>query len=332
LTLKIGRLMAIPRRSRVWEHAVTDPEGTAQDASVASAPAAFQTPVTARDLVSEHDPAIGQAPATGAPRRRWRWAVFLLAAVVVLGLAGGLVAWAPWTPPPVLRPTGLVADPSTANSIAFHWSRPPTGPLPDKYLILGSGTVFSSVAGTVTSYRQASLTPGTTYQYRVVAVRGGKQSPRSALLTVHTLTPPISQARLQGSWQVYAKNIGPAPGSANGYMTWQLSPVCAVGACDVMLDVMDSNFSLKMRLTRAGSVYKGQTVAGLGQCGSGASSIPDPTTVKIKIRVTLAVGEIQEWAATSLTGTMVGTSQYVSSASFYCPASTFKASLAGTQS
>jgi hypothetical protein len=57
---------------RSWEHAVTDPEGTAQDASAASAPAAFQTPVTARDLVSEHNPAIGQAPAIVAPRRRWR--------------------------------------------------------------------------------------------------------------------------------------------------------------------------------------------------------------------------------------------------------------------
>jgi Fibronectin type III domain len=66
-----------------------------------------------------------------------------------------------------------VAGPSTANSIAFRWSRPPAGPLPDKYLILGSSTVASSVAGTVTSYRRASLTPATTYQYRVVAVRGG---------------------------------------------------------------------------------------------------------------------------------------------------------------
>ena len=295
---------------------MTDPEGTGRDA---------------RDIVTEHDPAIGQTPATVAPRRRRRWAVFLLAAVVVLGLAGGLVAWAPWTPPPVLRPTGLVADPSTANSIAFRWSRPPTGPLPDKYLILGSGTVSSSVPGPVTSYRQAGLTPGTTYQYRVVAVRGGKRSTQSALLTVRTLTPPISQARLQGSWQVYAKNIGPAPGGTNGYMTWQLSPACAAGACDVMVYVTDGSFSFKMRLARAGAVYEGQTVASRSRCGSGASSIPDPATVKIEIRVTGAIGQIQEWAATSLAGTMVGTSQYVSSAAFYCNASTFKASLAGTQ-
>jgi hypothetical protein len=184
--------------------------------------------------------------------------VFLLAALVVLGLAAGLVVWAPWTPPPVLRPSGLVAGPSTANSIAFRWSRPPAGPLPDKYLILGSGTVASSVAGTVTSYRQASLTPATTYQYRVVAVRGGKRSPRSALLTVRTLTPPISQARLQGSWQVYAKNIGHVPGGRNGYMRWQLSPPCAAGACDVMLHVKDGSFSFKMKLARAGAVYEGR--------------------------------------------------------------------------
>jgi hypothetical protein len=290
---------------------MTDAEGTAQDASPAFAPA------------------VGQPPATVTPRRRRRWPVFLLAAVVVLGLAAGLVVWAPWTPPPVLRPSGLVAGPSTANSIVFHWSRPATGPLPDKYLILGSGPVASSVAGTATSYRQASLTPASTYQYRVVAVRGGKRSPGSAVLTVRTLTPPISQARLQGSWQVYAKNIGQARGGRNGYMRWQLSPPCAAGACAVMLRVKDGSFSFKMKLARAGAVYKGQARASLGRCGPRASSIPDPATVEIKIRVTKATGESQEWAATSLTGTMVQTSQYVSSAAFYCAASTFKASLAG---
>jgi hypothetical protein len=308
---------------------MTDAEGTAQDASTAFSPAAAQTPASPQDFVTEHAPAIGQAPATVAPRRRRRWAVFLLAAVVVLGLAAGLVVWAPWTPLPVLRPSGLVAGPSTANSIAFRWSRPPAGPLPDKYLILGSGTVASAVAGTVTSYRQASLTPATTYQYRVVAVRGGKRSPGSAVLTVRTLTPPISQARLHGSWQVYGKNIGHVPGGRNGYMSWQLSPACAAGACGAMLHVKDGRFSFKMKLARAGAVYEGQTRASFGRCGRGASSIPDPATVKIKIRVTKAAGEIQEWAATSLTGTMVQTSQYVSSAAFYCTASTHKASLAG---
>jgi hypothetical protein len=309
---------------------MTDPQGIAEGASAAAAPPALPSPATTPGLVTGHDQAVGPAPATGAPRRRWRWALFLLAAVVGLGLGAGLVLWAPWTPPPVLRPAGLVAGPATASSITFHWSRPPTGPLPDKYLILSSGTVAGSAAGTATSYRQAGLTPAATYQYRLVAVRGGKRSPQSALLTVRTLTPPISQARLQGSWQIYAKNIIHAPGGRNGYISWQLSPACATGPCDVILHASDGRHTFKMKLIRAGAAYLGQTVANLGRCGSGASSIPDPETLKIRIHVTKAAGQNQVWAATSLAGIMTGTSQYVSTAAFYCSASTLKASLAGT--
>ena len=308
---------------------MTDPEGTAQDAS-AVAPAASQSPAATPDLVTGYNPAISQAPATVAPRRRRRWPGILLAAVVALGLAAGLVVWAPWTPPPVLRPAGLVAGPSTATSIAFRWSRPRTGPLPDKYLVLGSGALVGSVAGTVTSYRQAGLTPGTTYQYRVVAVRGGKRSPQSALLSVRTLTPPISQARLQGSWSVYIKTVGPAPpGPRNGYMTWQLSPACAVGACNVILDGKNGGFSFKAKLTSGGAAYSGRAITHFG-CGRPASSIPYPVTLTIKIHATNAVGENQVWAATSFAGTIVMTFQYVSTAAFYCPAFTVKGSLAGT--
>jgi hypothetical protein len=305
---------------------MTDPEVTAQDPPAASAPAAPWTPATPQDPVTAHD------PATVAPRRRPRWAVFTVAAVVVPGLAAGLMVWAPWIPPPVLRPTGLSTGPSTASSIEFRWARPPIGPLPDKYLILSDGTVAGSVAGTVTSYRQAGLDPATPYQYHVVAVRGGKRSPQSAPLTVTTLTPPISQARLQGPWVVGAKNTGPATGGQNGSLFWQFSPACAVGACDVILDEQDGLPSFKVKLTRAGAVYKGQTVATLSPCGSGASSFPDPATLTIRIRVTTAVGENHVWAATSWIGTMVGTYQYVSSGAFYCPAATFTASLTGTQS
>src|SRR6202042_2037373 len=107
--------------------------------------------------------------------------------------------------------------------------------------------VATSVAGAATSYRKAWLTPASAHQYRAAAVRGGKRAPGSAVLTVRGLTPPTSQARLQGSWQVYAKNIGHARGGRNGYMRWQLSPPCAVSACDVMLRVKDGSFSFKMK-------------------------------------------------------------------------------------
>ena len=254
---------------------------------------------------------------------------------VLAGLAGallaaGLVVWAPWTQPPVLRPAGLAAGPATANSISFRWSPPATGPLPDKYLILTDGRAAGSVAGTATSYRQAGLTPASTYQYRVVAVRGGKRSPQSAALPVSTATPPLSQARLQGSWDVYVKNIRGAPGSRNGTLVWAFRPACAAGACDVIVHVKEGKHTYKMTLTRTGAVYQGRAAVNVVRCGPRGNTIPDPATLRYRVLATAAAGQGHAWAATSLTGTLTGTLRYVSSGTFYCPASTFRATLAGT--
>jgi Fibronectin type III domain len=258
------------------------------------------------------------------------WFALAAVVVVVVGLAAGLVVWAPWVPPPVLRPAGLAAGPATANSISFRWSRPPTGPLPDKYLILSDDRLAGSVAGTATSYRQAGLTPASSYQYSVVAVRGGKRSPRSAALPVSTLTPPISQARLQGSWSVTVRYLQRVFGVRNVALPGEVIPACAAGACDVTLHVTSRRHPFSVKLTRAGAVYRGQTVVGFIRCGTAGNSIPDPTTLKFRVRITSAAGEGQVWAATSMTGTMTGTSRYVSNAAFYCPAHHFKATLSGS--
>src|SRR5690348_4563945 len=136
----------MPRCQRGQENVMTYPEITGQDLQAASAPAAPQAQTSAQDPPTEYDPASAQPTATVAPRRWRRWAAVTLAAVVVMaGLTAALVVWAPWIPPPVLRPAGLQAGPSTANSITFRWSNPPTGPLPDKYLILSNGTMAGSV-------------------------------------------------------------------------------------------------------------------------------------------------------------------------------------------
>jgi hypothetical protein len=304
-----------------------DPEFAGQDPLATAAPAATQNPGAGPE------PAIPPPPATAAPRKRRRWVAFTVAAVVVvLGIGAGLVIFAPRTPPPVLRPAGLAAGPSTANSISFHWSRPRTGPLPDKYLILSNGTAAGSVAGTVTSYRGSSLTPATTYQYNVVAVRDGKRSAQSALVTVRTLTPPIALARLQGSWSVYVKITHRVRGVKNGTVFWGTRPACPAGACDVVVREQDDSRSFIMRLTRSGAVYQGHATLPFTRCGPAHNSIADPTTVKYRVRITAAGGEDQAWDATTFTGTMVGTTHYVSSATFYCPAITFKASLSGNRS
>jgi Fibronectin type III domain len=172
-----------------------------------------------------------------ARRGRGRW-VALVALVVLVGLAGGLLVWAPWQRPPLLRPAGLTAGPATASSVAFHWSGPATGPLPDKYLILYGGSVIGSVPGKVTSYTRTGLYPDTSYAYRVAAVRGGSRSAPSAVVVLKTATPPLSAARWQGQWTVHVKVVrggaaltGPRP--LRWDESWQVSPRCVAGPCAV---------------------------------------------------------------------------------------------------
>lgn len=129
-------------------------------------------------------------------RRRWPW--YAAAVVVVLVIAAGVAIRAPWRQSALLRPAGLRTGAASTNSVMFHWSDPASGPQPDRYQILSSGKVIGTVAGNVTSYRAGGLDPGTAYQYRVAALRGGKRSALSAVLTVNTTAPPVSAARWQG--------------------------------------------------------------------------------------------------------------------------------------
>jgi hypothetical protein len=101
-------------------------------------------------------------------------------------------------------------------------------------------------------------------------------------------------------------------------MTWQLRPTCAVGACDVILHGKNGGYSFEVKLTRGGAAYTGRAVTHFGPRGTGSSSVPDPVTLKIQIHATRAIGENQEWAATSLAGNIVITFQHVSTAAFYC--------------
>ena len=264
----------------------------------------------------------GVPPATELQRRRWVLPAAILT-VVVLGLVTGLVIWAPWKSPPLLRPTGLTPGTSTFSSVAFHWSDPPTGPLPDKYLILSNGAVIGSVPGTVTSYRTTGLAPDTSYPYRVVAERGGKRSARSALLVVRTATPPVSAARWTGPWTVHAK-ITRGQSTINGAKrwtgTWLASPRCATGPCGVRLSVAMNGHSFKVTMTRAGAVYRGRAQEHVFPCGTGANSFPIRSRLTIRIALTTAGVSNGAWLASAWGGTMVVVSPYTASGNYYCPA------------
>jgi hypothetical protein len=281
-------------------------------------------------LASECDPG-GRDPTSAGPRRGKRWPWLALAGVGAAGgLTAGLVAWAPWMPPPVLRPAGLAAGRATATSISFRWSRPPTGPLPDKYLILRDGKVIASAAGTATSYQRVDLTPATGYQYRLVAVRDGTRSPLSAAVAVRTRTRPIAQARLQGGWIINLTYPRRVPRRRHSELFWQAIPACPAGPCDVTVLVNIGPHRATAHLARAGASYQGHVVFNIVRCGHGAQSFPDPATLTFRVRVVAAAGKHQQWAATELAGTMTVSTRYVSNGIVYCRANTEKAALAGS--
>ena len=173
----------------------------------------------------DHKPsAEGPQPAQARPRRRRRGLMITTAAVVAVVVgAGALIAVHPWAHPPVLKPAGLTVGSDTtdasgtADTMELAWSGPATGPLPDVYEIFRGGSQVGTVRGTETRYT-GGLAPNTSYGFQVIAVRGGKQSPASATLTVHT--PPLRPTGLTAKGATTSSLViawsGPAAGPPPG--------------------------------------------------------------------------------------------------------------------
>ena len=260
---------------------------------------------------------------------RRKFAATVIAIAAVAGVVIGLVIWAPWASPPLLRPAGLTAGHSTTGSVVFHWSRPAAGPAPDSYLILRAGRVIGSVRGTVTFYRQVGLAPATAYRYQVAAVRDGKRSALSSALVVRTATPPLSAARLAGPWtvQLHLVRRGGLIGARRWTESWLTSPTCAAGSCAEILSGSIGGYRFTATLDRSGARYAGTTRARLFPCRSGASSFPMRDTMTFQLKITGAHVVHRAWTAISWTGALVMSNPYTSSGNFFCPASSQAADL-----
>jgi len=279
-------------------------------------------------------PPVSTSPHRRKQRRR-RWVGYAAGAVVVLVIVAGVLIWAPWRPAPLLQPTGLKAGTATTTSVKFHWSDPASGPPPDKYQVLSSGKLVGTVAGNVTSYRVGGLAPATAYQYRVAALRGGKRSPLSAVLTVNTTAPPVSAARWQGHWSVNIKIVKGADAlrgkGAKGWVeSWHASPRCPSGPCTVQLTGDLNRHPITATLTRAGAVYTGKTKAKIFQCGKPADAVPIKATLTIQITLRGGQPSGHAWVASAWDGHMVIDSPYTSTSTFYCNAFSLTTSLSGS--
>lgn len=274
------------------------------------------------------------------PDRRHRKRAFLFGGVglvVAAALVAGLLVWAPWTPPPVLRPAGLKAGTVSTTSASFSWAAPKTGPQPDRYLILHDGKTIGSVPGSVRTYRVSNLIPGSSYDYRVVAERGGKRSPESAEVTVTTPVPPTTDARF-GEVSLVNIKVRSGAGHLTGSVrsgwteTWVTTPTCSSGACSVKLSARFNDHTFSTTLTRSGGVYTGHVKAVVFDCGPKGSSFPVTSTVTIRATVHTAQMSGPVWTVSTWSGSMQVSSPYVAKGDYYCTAFKLSTSLNGASS
>jgi Protein kinase domain/Fibronectin type III domain len=273
----------------------------------------------------------GAAGTAAGNRRRRRRVVSVIAAVAVLG-GVGLVVAAPWKSPPVLRPAGLTADSATTSSVAFRWSGPATGPVPDRYEILQDGQEVGSVPGNITYYRVSGLAPDTSYQFRLIAVRNDKPSPQSAVLSITTVTPPVSAAVLDGYFTANYQttsisthegwNIAKIGATWNDQ--WGFVPSCPADTCAVTLSGTFYGNAFTASLVRAGSGYAGTApLDDYNWCLHPTNYVHD--TLSFQIEVHGAQVQDTTWTASSWAGTVTLHSPYDPNGS--CYAVTLKANV-----
>jgi chitodextrinase len=168
-----------------------------------------------------------------------------------------------------VTPTGIKASAATTSSVTLQWAFPAES-APDSFVIIRDGDDVGTVGGTVRAFQDKGLLPAHTYTYTVAAVTGDVRSAQSAAVSATTLTPPVADARLAGSWDVDGKitkatngiTLGNAAAVGQSFSnTWVLTPKCSSGACDATLQANVAGHSFSMTLKRSGAVYNGSNKA-----------------------------------------------------------------------
>lgn len=236
-------------------------------------------------------------------------------------------------------PVRAAARAMSFSSAEVRWSPPPGAPRPDQYVILRDGASAKTVAGSVTSYTDTRLAPGTTFHYRIAAVWAGRRSTPSTAVNVTTPTPPVSLARLQGTWQVDSRVTSSSGGNIPTGMTWSNSwdftPQCTSGPCSVVVSGVIApagfaNHDFTATLNRDGAVYTGTTSAHITHCGEEPNVTDVPNQITLRITTTAAQVNGTSWDASRWTGSMTLASPYVQVVGGYCPAQSREISLTAT--
>ena len=177
-----------------------------QDAS----PSPPQPPQQPQPPPPQPPPSWSAAGSARPGRRRKAWTISL-SAVVVVGLAVGLVVWAPWHKVPV-APAVVHAQSPTATSVLVSWAPSKGGTTVDRYLVLRDDKQVGSVPASQTSYTDTGLAPGTAHGYTIVATYGTQRSSPSHAVKVTTIAPsPVGLAIVHETWTTVDFHWSPSP-------------------------------------------------------------------------------------------------------------------------
>ena len=243
-------------------------------------------------------------------------------------------------------PQGLTVVGRTVESVTLRWSAPPDSPPPQKYEIVGGAgdaaafSTLGSASGSETSTQVTMLDPATEYAFQVTASWGGEASGPSAKVTASTLSPPLSQARLdtQGG-HGWVKVTVRSPGGTNleanqsweEDRNWQFEPDCDTGPCNVKLSgtlappgFQTETFSVPLK--RVKDTYSGSTKTGITSC----HGVSVANTVTVQITVLSAQGTFgRDWLVFEWAGSLRVDSPRTDFTGGSCPAGSMTAALFG---
>jgi hypothetical protein len=282
-------------------------------------------------------PAAAPAPAGSFPRRPWTrrrrvWMSTAVAAVAALGTVIGLVvAPSAATSPPLAaasrsagpisssgfpepgRPTDLVALTQTVSSIEIGWAGNADGPKPGTFQIFKDGKQVTSVPGTATSYEVTGLSPGTAYQFIVIAVIGDVRSAPSSTITVSTdVSSPSLVAAAPLSWDGIV--VSHETASSDSYFepvgatwddNWDLNSNCGAKPCATTLVGSVDDWQFNAVLSRNGAVYSGSaTVNGDWDCTGNPLYLNGTLHITLTGKTAGTPYSHKQQSITSFTGTM----------------------------
>jgi hypothetical protein len=226
-------------------------------------------------------------------------------------------------------PVGLKVVKTNWVSATLAWRPSPLGPVPSDYVIYDGTNVIDTIPGTADTYTDATLTPGGSFSYSVVAQWGSHASRPSSAVSGSSLAPPLDGPIPVSvtATSIPSGSTGPSSGEVKSYQ-WSFTPTCAATGCTISTDGYLPSYSthyteFSTRLAGSGTSYSASVKGPFSRCGTVT------TTDTLTLHVTANKGQVNNGAWAGWTGTVVLTEPYTTSGSGYCPTQSWYFSLSG---